>query len=160
VKHVIFSRKVKTSEMAYCGRSAPSSPSRNYECMRKGIGVGRNVKLSRGYVPERIDPREDLYCGEKRAPSGKHKGDPLECFRKGFGIGKKLQYGKRRYRGRENFDEEDFFAIVEHNSRTLLLAFLVMLIVFGLLFVVEVYWAWTLLIGFIAGALFWYFCAI
>jgi hypothetical protein len=35
-----------------------------------------------------------------------------------------------------------------------------MLIVFGLLFVVEVYWAWSLLIGVIAGALFWYFCAI
>lgn len=146
--------------MAYCGRSAPSSPSRNYECMRKGIGVGRNVKLPRGYVPERVDPRENLYCGEKRrSPSGKHKGDPLECFRKGFGIGKKLQYGRRRYApaaglsGRENFD-------IEHNSRALLLAFLVMLIVFGLLFVVEVYWAWSLLIGFIAGALFWYFCAI
>jgi hypothetical protein len=147
--------------MAYCGRSAPSSPSRNYECMRKGIGVGRNVELPRGYVPERIDPREDLYCGEKRrAPPGKHKGDPLECFRKGFGIGKTLQYGKRRYRGRENFDEEGFFTIVENNSRTLLLAFLVMLIVFGLLFVVEVYWAWALLIGFIAGALFWRFCAV
>lgn len=146
--------------MAYCGRSAPSSPSRNYECMRKGIGVGRNVKLSRSYVPERVDPRKDLYCGERRrAPSGKHKGDPLECFRKGFGIGRKLQYGRRRYRGRENFDE-DFFAVIERNSRALLLAFLVMLIVFGLLFVVEVYWAWSLLIGSIAGALFWYFCAI
>lgn len=139
---------------APCGKTARTSPSRNYECMRKGIGVGRNVKLPRGYVPERIDPREDLYCGERRAPSGKHKGDPLECFRKGFGIGKKLQ----RYRGRENF-AEDFFAIVEHNSRTLMIAFLVMLIVFGLLFVVEVYWAWSLLISFIAGALFWYFCA-
>jgi hypothetical protein len=127
--------------------------------MRKGIGVGRNVELPRGYAPERIDPREDLYCGERRTPSGKHKGDPLECFRKGFGIGKTLQYGKRRYRGRENFDEEGFFT-VEHNSRTLLLAFLVMLIVFGLLFVVEVYWAWALLIGFIAGALFWRFCAV
>ncbi|UUT40421.1 hypothetical protein [carnivorous sponge associated iridovirus] len=49
---------------------------------------------------------------------------------------------------------------IDHNSRTLLLAFLVMLIVFGLLFVVEIYWAWSLLIGFIAGALFWYFCTI
>lgn len=147
--------------MAYCGRSAPSSPSRNYECMRKGIGVGRNVKILRGYVPEHVDPRKDLYCGEKRrTPSGKHKGDPFECFRKGFGIGKKLQYDRRMYRGRENFDEEDFFAIIEHNSRTLLLAFLVILIVFGLLFVVEIYWAWSLLISFIAGALFWYFCAI
>lgn len=154
--------------MTYCGRSAGeaaraqrSSPSRNYECMRKGIGVGRNVKLPRGYVPERIDHRETVYCGEKkRSPSGKHKGNPLECFRKGFGIGKKLQYGSRRYRGRENFDEEDFVAIIEHNSRTLLLTFLVMLIVFGLLFVVEVYWAWSLLIGFLAGTLFWYFCAI
>jgi hypothetical protein len=150
--------------MAYCGRSAPSSPSRNYECMRKGIGVGRNVKLPRGYVPESINPREDLYCGEKkRSPFGKHKGDPLECFRKGFGIGKKLQYGERKYRGRENFigellgvDKED----IQHTSRTFLLAFLVMLIVFGLLFMVEVYWAWSLLISFIAGALFWYFCAI
>ena len=122
--------------------------------------MGRNAKLLRGYVPERIDPREDLYCGEKRNPSsGKHRGDPLECFRKGFGIGKKLQYGRRRYRVRENFDDDDFCAIIEHNSRTLILAFLVMLIVFGLLFVVEVYWAWSLLIGFIAGALFWYFCA-
>lgn len=153
--------------MAYCGRSAPSSPSRNYECMRKGIGVGRNVTLPRGYVPERVDPREDLYCGEKRSPPGKHKGDPLECFRKGFGIGRMLQYGRRRYRGRENFAarepfvDEDFFAIIDNScSRALLLAFLVMLIVFGLLFVVEVYWAWSLLIGFIAGALFWYFCAI
>jgi len=128
--------------------------------MRKGIGVGRNAQLPRGYVPERVDPREDLYCGERRrAPSGKYKGDPLECFRKGFGIGKKLQY--RRYKGCENFDdEEDFFAIMEHNSRSLLLAFLVILIVFGLLFVMEVYWAWSLLIGLIAGALFWYFCAI
>lgn len=146
--------------MAYCGRSAPSSPSRNYECMRKGVGVGRNVKLPRGYVPENVDPREDLYCGEKRrTPSGKHKGAPLACFRKGFGIGKKLQYGGRKYRTKENFDGE-LFVIMEHNSRTLLLAFLVMLIVFGLLFVVEVFWAWSLLISFIAGALFWYFCAI
>ena len=155
--------------MSSCGRSAPGgeaaraqrpSPSRNYACMRKGVGVGRNVKLPRGYVPERVDPREDMYCGERRrAPSGKHKGDPLGCFRKGFGIGKKLQYGRRRYRTRENFADEDLFAI-EHNSRSLLLAFLVMLIVFGLLFVVEVYWAWSLLIGVIAGALFWYFCAI
>jgi hypothetical protein len=117
--------------------------------MRKGVGVGRNVKLPHGYVPEHADPREDMYCGvRRRAPSGKHKGNPLGCFRKGFGIGKKIQYGW------ENF------ADIDHNSRSLLLAFLVMLIVFGLLFVVEVYWAWSLLIGVIAGALFWHFCAI
>ncbi len=146
-------------KMSYCGKSAPSSPSRNYECMRKGVGVGRNVKLPGGYTPERDDPRENAYCGEQsRSPSGMHRGDPLDCFRKGFGMGKKLQYGRRKYNTRENFDEDIMF-LYKYNSKLLLLSFLVMLIVFGLLFVVEIYWAWSLLIGFIAGVLFWYFCS-
>ena len=40
-------------------------------------------------------------------------------------------------------------------SRVFLLSLLVVLAVFGLLFMVEVYWGWSLLIGFIAGAVFW-----
>lgn len=142
--------------MAYCGKSVPSSPSRNYECMRKGIGVGRNVKLPRGYVPEHINQRHNLYCGKKkRVPSSKQKGYPFECFRKGFSIGKQLQYNTK-YRGRENFDKENFFA-VENNSRTLLLAFLIMIIVFGLLFVIEVYWAWSLFILLGLVSLHWFY---
>lgn len=143
-----------------CGRSSPSSPSRNYACMRKGVGVGKNVvKLPLGYVPER-DPLENMYCGTRHTPSDKQQGNPLGCFRKGFGIGKRIQYDQRRYRTRENFDEEDLVAIADHNSRVSLLAFFVLLSVFGLLFLVDVYWAWALLIGVVASALFWYFCTI
>lgn len=81
--------------------------------------------------------RANRYCGEKDVS--------LNCFRKGFRIGKKF--------GRENFSlDEDL------NSRTIFVSFLVMLIVFGLLFMVELYWAWALLIGFIAGTIWYYFC--
>jgi len=123
--------------------------------MKKGVGVGIRAKLSKNYIPEQKDLRRDLYCGNKQAPLGKYKGDPLECFKKGFGIGKKLQYGKQQYI--DSFDEEH---VEQQNTRTLILAFLVMLIVFGLLFMVDIYWAWSLLVGFIAGTMFWYFCAI
>jgi hypothetical protein len=69
--------------MSYCGKSARASLSLNYDCMRKGIGVGKNIKLPRGYRPESRDPRKNFYCGESsRAPSGKQKGNPFECFRK------------------------------------------------------------------------------
>jgi hypothetical protein len=60
----------------------------------------------------------------------------------------------------DTLDGDPYEYFTEPNSRTLLLAFLVMLIVFGLLFVVEVYWTWSLLVSFIAGAMFWYFYAV
>lgn len=105
----------------YCGEKRGSSLRKgsNYECMRKGIGVGSRVKLPRGYKPETTDPREHLYCGsKKKAPIGKHRGSPLQCFRKGFGIGKKMQYG---------FDGASSFP-------TWLCSIIVGLITFGLVF--------------------------
>jgi hypothetical protein len=161
--------------------------------MRKGIGVGKNIKLPRGYRPESRDPRKNFYCGESsRAPSGKQKGNPFECFRKGFGIGKQLQYGRKKYRSREDFGEdrknfeesfgEDFIEDKKEDfnerygedfkedskedfmdeipiSKALFIAFLVTLVVFGILFMINVSWMWALIIGFISGALFWYFCS-
>jgi hypothetical protein len=79
----------------YCGKGDAKGKllGSNYKCMKKGIGVGRRVKLPLGYRAEAVDPRANLYCGTKSTPSGKLRGNRLECFRKGFGIGKKLQEG-------------------------------------------------------------------
>jgi hypothetical protein len=44
-------------------------------------------------------------------------------------------------------------------SKALFIAFLVTLVVFGILFMINVSWMWALIIGFISGALFWYFCS-
>lgn len=122
----------------------------NYECMRKGVGVGSRVKLPRGYIPESRDPRKSLYCGDKsRAPYGKHRGSPYECFQKGFGIGKKLQVGRRgRYRGGYEFD---------WNNE--LIAVIVGLVMFGLLWLLDVQMIWSIIAGAIIAVIFYYFCS-
>jgi hypothetical protein len=119
--------------------------------MRKGVGVGKNIKLSRDYIPETVDPRGGMYCGKMRSPSGKSKGNPFECFKKGFSIGRKLQYGNKKYRVRENFDADD-----EITYSRIIIALFIILIVFGLLLLVNIYWIWALIIGFVAGTMFWY----
>ena len=72
----------------------------NYQCLRKGIGVGINLpydpSYSRPYIP--IDNRK-FYCGKsRRLPRGRGYfaiGSPSKCLQKGVGIGKK-QIANRR----------------------------------------------------------------
>jgi hypothetical protein len=127
----------------YCGEQKGSGRriGSNYECMRKGIGVGSRIKLPRGYRPETIDPRAHLYCGGKnKAPVGKHKGNPLQCFRKGFGIGKKVQYG---------FDN------IPSSFPTWLCSIIIGLITFGLMFAFTSCLLVSLGIGVLAASVCW-----
>jgi hypothetical protein len=59
--------------------------------------------------------------------------------------------------GKED-SKEDFMDEIPI-SKALFIAFLVTLVVFGILFMINVSWMWALIIGFISGALFWYFCS-
>ncbi len=104
----------------------------NYQCMRKGIGVGERVSLASDYVPD--DVRSHIYCGAQQTPRGKTRGNPYECFQKGFGIGKKLQYSF------ETTDEG--------------LSIIIALVVFGLLWLVDVKLIWAFIWGLIAGGIF------
>ncbi len=68
----------------------------NYECLRKGIGVGKNLPpYKEKYNP--IDRRK-FYCGKKRrAPSGYFaKGSPSKCLQIGIGVGKSQGRSKPR----------------------------------------------------------------
>src|SRR3990167_2970536 len=66
-----------------------------HECLRKGIGVGKNLpydpSYSVHYIP--IDSTR-YYCGTKRRnPHRYHRmGSPAVCLRIGVGIGKKLKF--------------------------------------------------------------------
>lgn len=64
-----------------------------YECLQKGIGVGKASGPDASYAGdyEPVDKRK-MYCGKAaRMPSGyKLKGSPNMCFRKGFGVGKAM----------------------------------------------------------------------
>lgn len=73
----------------------------NYQCLRKGIGVGLNLpydpSYSRPYRP--IDGRK-FYCGKSRRPPADGgyfaNGSPSKCLQKGVGIGKKQIANRRR----------------------------------------------------------------
>ena len=89
----------------FCGIG--STDGTNYECMRKGIGIGSRVKL-KGRPPKyEKETYSKVYCGERaRAPRGKRKGDLYTCFKKGFLIGKNLQWERKGYK--YDGDEYDF----------------------------------------------------
>lgn len=147
--------------------TAKKSPSRNYACLQKGIGVGSNVHLT--HRVERRNPRENLFCGMGRTgplarsrsaealapPSGKKRGDPYNCFKKGFHIGKVKQGVRRGYRVKEGIDGD---VVISHETTILVIAVVIGLVVFGLLYITQMHWAWALLVGAVMAVLFWYFC--
>lgn len=65
----------------------------NYQCLRKGIGVGRNLPYDENYAGDRvpIDPRT-FYCGNAAVPPAEGGyfavGWPAKCLQTGIGIGK------------------------------------------------------------------------
>ena len=99
----------------YCGNNLNDSKltagthniGTNYQCLRKGIGVGINLpydpEYSRVYTP--IDNRK-FYCGKStHLPAGRGYfaiGSPSKCLQKGVGIGKK-QIANRRGGSRHRF---------------------------------------------------------
>ena len=66
----------------------------NYQCLRKGIGVGLNLPYDPSYslTYRPIDQRK-FYCGKKEQPPSTSgyfaNGSPSKCLQKGVGIGKK-----------------------------------------------------------------------
>lgn len=63
-----------------------------YDCFRKGIGVGLNLRNIEYEPYEPID-RWAVWCGKGRMPRGyNHVGTRSECLRKGVGVGKRLQF--------------------------------------------------------------------
>lgn len=65
----------------------------NYQCLRKGIGVGRNIPYDAAYATPHtpIDPRR-FYCGNAAVlpAGGGHfaMGSPSKCLQIGVGVGK------------------------------------------------------------------------
>lgn len=138
-----------------CTKTTPAHPVTNYNCLRTGIGIGLNKKLPKNFVLK--DKKSEIFCGKKiPIPANKKEGSPLACLRKGFDVGQRLRY-ERKYETRENFID---LKLDRQNWIALAITLIVMLVVFGLLFMMNVNWIWSLLIGFVAGGLFWYFCAL
>ena len=65
----------------------------NYQCLRKGIGVGRNLPYDANYAGAHapIDPRT-FYCGNAAVPPAGGGyfavGWPTKCLQTGIGVGK------------------------------------------------------------------------
>ena len=83
-------------QQIYCGNNLYEVGNRRigtpYECLKKGIGQGRNSDLT-GFNPNyQAIIADNTYCGTGTPPAGKQMGTPTSCLRKGVGIGKKLQY--------------------------------------------------------------------
>jgi predicted membrane protein len=47
---------------------------------------------------------------------------------------------------------------MEYKNKTLFLSVLVVLVVYGLLYMMSTHWFWALLLALFAGWLFWYLC--
>ena len=140
--------------MSSCNIDSPVSE--NYECLQQGLKVGRNLENRVGYVPSLDYEHERDYCGKgEKVPTGlkylggARLGNPKSCFEKGFEMGSRLQYSGDR----DNYITMNF----KLNSNILFATLLIVLIVFGLLFVMEIYWAWAILISMVIGAMFWYY---
>jgi hypothetical protein len=140
--------------MSLCSSISPTSE--NYECLQKGLDLGNRLENKVGYVPTVEYEHEMDYCGkEDRVPTGlkylggARLGNPKSCFEKGFEVGSRIQY----YGDYDNYIARNF----RLNSQVLIASLLIVLVVFGLLFVVEVYWAWAVLISVVFGALFCYY---
>jgi hypothetical protein len=140
--------------MSLCGNNSPASE--NYECFRKGLDIGSRLENKIDYAPKVEYEHKMDYCGKgDRVPTGlrylggARLGNPKSCFEKGFEIGSRIQY----YGDYDNYIAKNF----RINSNVLITTLLIILVVFGLLFVMEVYWAWAILISMITGSLFWYY---
>lgn len=150
--------------MSDCGRYAKKSPQKNYSCMRKGVGVGSHIKLPQGYTP-RDESENKIYCGFARRDKNS---SPYSCFKKGFALGKKIQYGNKKYKMKEDFTAaDDLQEWVDKpygqpksifSTYTLFIAIFVGFITFGLFIALEIYWLWAVIIGIASSSLFLYFC--
>lgn len=87
--------------MYYCGGNALDPKLKklgwragtNYECFRKGIGVGKAQPTDPGpYRP--LYPKQNVYCGTSEIlPRGFDvMGTPPECLKKGVGVGKMIRH--------------------------------------------------------------------
>ena len=87
----------------YCGNNAKSKKltkekykiGKSYECLRKGIGVGKNLPLNTDMLgPYKPIKKRTFFCG-KKSNWDRQKydriGDPTECLRAGIVIGQKLK---------------------------------------------------------------------
>ena len=67
----------------------------NYQCLRKGIGVGRNLPYDESYS-QPYNPVDDrkFYCGNNPIlPDGYYAiGSPSKCLAIGVGLGKQQRY--------------------------------------------------------------------
>lgn len=76
----------------YCGENIyRTDKASNYECLKKGIYLGRKEENLELYKSSNVDK---IYCGnDLLLPRGYSRyGKRSECLRKGFGIGKKLSF--------------------------------------------------------------------
>ena len=76
----------------------------NYECMRKGVGVGRNLPYDpSANGPYRPYDDRKFYCGtQANLPQGYFSfGNPSMCYRKGVGIGRKSRATDEQKRQQE-----------------------------------------------------------
>ena len=110
----------------------------NYQCLRKGIGVGINLPYdpaySRPYRP--IDNRK-FYCGKsRRLPRGRGYfaiGSPSKCLQKGVGIGKK-QIADRRGGGGGGGKYRFSFSGINKEKFNPYIIFLVVITILSVLF--------------------------
>lgn len=143
-----------------CTKYAKKSHQNNYACLKKGIDMGNHTPLPPDYRPtvsNLNDISDEANCDNPATAVRSNKGSegPYECFKKGFVIGKNIQYGKKKFRTIENFDESH---INDMSIYTLFIAIFIGLMTFGGLFIViEVYWLWALIIGIATSSLFLYF---
>ena len=106
-------------------RSAGILPSDNYKCLKRGIGVGKNMpydpKYSMPYTP--YDKRK-WFCGKESnpVPTGyEGRGTNPMCFWKGVGVGKRKKAEEVAASGEDSFDQpydESIADRVMHRRRT------------------------------------------
>ena len=95
----------------YCGNNLKNSrllnkellPGSRYNCLRKGVGIGRNLPYDPDYEDD-YDPidKTRIYCGKSnKLPTNYDKlGSNIECLRKGIGKGKQIRVKKGVSRSR------------------------------------------------------------
>lgn len=70
----------------------------NYQCIKKGIGIGINLPIDNAYKQsyKPIDKRR-FYCGDKKLPKKGYfaVGSPSKCLQTGIGVGKSIRANKK-----------------------------------------------------------------
>jgi hypothetical protein len=80
--------------MVYCGNNRfelnGQQLGTNYQCFKKGIGVGNRLRRQRY---EAIDPVDNIYCGNRVELPRYYDyiGTRVECLQKGVGVGRNLR---------------------------------------------------------------------